>query len=216
MVWRHEDLPRVYAPLELCDLPGLGPATEARLRRRGIDTVLALHDAQPSVARWAWGSVIGTDVHEALHGLPMRVRRAPRRRVSHGRVLEPKLRTWRQARPIMRFLVTCTLHRCASVGAAPGALILEVISDTDRGWARTARGCAHARRTRRPARRERSVGRDRGEERATATPRSASPSRGLSSHRRPRTKACSLRMRRARCRASSTRCAGGSERKPSR
>ena len=139
VVWRHEDLPRVYAPLELCDLPGLGPATEARLRRRGIDTVLALHDAQATVARWAWGSVIGTDVHEALHGLPMRVRRGPRRRVSHGRVLEPKLRTWRQARPIMRFLVTCTLHRCASVGVAPGALILEVISDTDRGWARTAR-----------------------------------------------------------------------------
>ena len=94
---------------------------------------------KPSVARWAWGSVIGTDVHEALHGLPMRVRRGPRRRVSHGRVLEPKLRTWRQARPIMRFLVTCTLHRCASVGVAPGTLILEVISDTDRGWARTAR-----------------------------------------------------------------------------
>ena len=138
VVWRPEDLPRVYAPLELCDLPGLGPATEARLRHRGIDTVLALHDAQPSVARWAWGSVIGADVHEALHGLPMRVRRGPRRRVSHGRVLEPKLRTWRQARPIMRFLVTCTLHRCASVGVAPGALVLEVISDTDRGWARTA------------------------------------------------------------------------------
>ena len=195
VIWRPEDLPSVYAPLELCDLPGLGPATETRLRHRGIDTVLALHDAQPSVARWAWGSVTGTDVHEALHGLPTRVRRGPRRRVSHGRVLEPKLRTWRQARPIMRFLVTCTLHRCASVGVAPGALVLEVISDTDRGWARTAAVAPTL--DERAALRAVSALWDAIAARVGDAPRSASPSRGPSSRRRRRARARSLSTRRA-------------------
>ena len=44
VVWRLSDIPAVYEGLELSDLPGLGPATEALLRRRGIDSVRALYD----------------------------------------------------------------------------------------------------------------------------------------------------------------------------
>ena len=139
IVWRPEDIPGVYADLELSDLPGLGPATEGRLRRRGIDSVTALHATQRAVARWAWGSVVGEDAHDTLHGRAPRERPRPRRRISHGRVLEPRLRSWERGRPIMRFLVSVTLHRCAREGVAPAALALEIIGEHGRAWSRAAR-----------------------------------------------------------------------------
>ena len=134
VVWRPGDIPEVYDCLDLDDLPGLGPATEARLRRRNIDTVAKIYHAQRAVAQWAWGSTIGRDVHKALHGKPWNPRRKPRQRLSHGRVLEPEVRSWDAARPIARFLVTVTLHRCAYEQLAPGRLILEVLGEQGRGW----------------------------------------------------------------------------------
>ena len=138
VVWRLEDIPGVYDDLELSDLPGLGPATEARLRRRGIDSVRALYDADRPIAQWAWGSVLGADVHKRLHGEDPHLRVRPRRRISHGRVLEPRLRSWGTGRPIVRFLVTVTLHRCAGAGVAPKRLTLEVAGEAGRVWCRGA------------------------------------------------------------------------------
>ena len=43
-----------------------------------------------------------------------------------------------KARPIMRFLVTCALHRCAREGVAPETFELEVISEGTRAWTRSA------------------------------------------------------------------------------
>ena len=143
VVWRLSDIPRVYEGLELSELPGLGPATEARLRRRGTDSVRALYDADRPVAQWAWGSVLGADVHKRLHGEDPWLRERPRRRISHGRGLEPRLRSWEKGRPIMRFLVTVTLHRCAGAGVAPRRLALEVAGDAGRVWCRGRMGGAH-------------------------------------------------------------------------
>lgn len=134
VVWRDGDIPSVYDALELADLPGLGVATEARLRRHDIDTVAKLYHSQRAVAEWAWGSTIGRDVHKALHGLPWNQRRKPRQRISHGRVLEPELRSWTSARPVARFLVTVGLHRCAYEHLAPQRLILEVLGERGTGW----------------------------------------------------------------------------------
>ena len=138
IVWGLEDIPEVYEGLELSDLPGLGPATEARLRRGGINSVRALYDADRAVAQWAWGSVLGADAHQRLHGEDPWRRERPRQRVSHGRVLEPRLRSWEKGRPIMRFLVTVTLRRCAGTGVAPGRLALEVAGEGGRLWCRGA------------------------------------------------------------------------------
>ena len=136
VVWRANDIPAVYAPLSLDDLPGLGPATEARLRRRDIDSVTKLYHAERAVAELAWGNAVGGQVHKALHGGPWSPRRRPKQRISHGRVLEPELRSWGAARPIARFLVTVTLHRCAYERVAPGRLILEVLGAEGRSWRR--------------------------------------------------------------------------------
>ena len=138
IVWRLEDIPGVYEGLELSDLPGLGPATEARLRRRGIDTVRALYDTDRPIAQIAWGSVIGRYTHQWLHGENLRLRESPHRRISHGRVLEPRLRSWEQGRPIMRFLITVTLHRCAREGVAPKRMTLEVAGEAGRVWCKGA------------------------------------------------------------------------------
>ena len=138
VVWRPEDIPGVYEALELSDLPQLGPATEARLRRRGIDSVRALYSMHRAVVRSAWGSVTGVQVHRQLHGENLLVRENPRKQISHGRVLEPRRRTWETAKPIARFLVTVTLHRCAREGVAPKRLALEVLGEKGRLWARGA------------------------------------------------------------------------------
>ena len=129
IVWRMRDIPGMYETLELADLPGLGPATEARLRPRDIDTVTALYNAGRDGARWAWGSIIGRYVHAALHGHEDRAPARPRKHLSHERALEPRLRTWTKARPIVRFLVACTVHRCRLEGVAPKKLALEVLTE---------------------------------------------------------------------------------------
>ena len=48
VVWRPDDLPAVYAGLELEDLPGAGPRICARLRAAGLTTVEAIHAASRS------------------------------------------------------------------------------------------------------------------------------------------------------------------------
>ena len=155
IVWRPEDLPAVYAGLALSDLPGLGPATEGRLRRSGIDTVRALHDAPRWVARRVWGSLIGEDVHKALRGRQMPVRR--RHAQSCG--------SWSPARcTAARAKASRPKHsnsRSSARAHAPGP----------------ARPQSNARGTCGAQRRERALGRDRCEGREGRMPRSASPSR---------------------------------------
>ena len=136
IVWRARDIPEVYETLELADLPGLGPATEARLRARDIDTVTALYAGRDG-AQWAWGSIVGRYVHAALHGHDEPPPERPRRRLSHGRTLEPRLRTWAKARPIVRFLVACTVHRCRLEGVAAKKLGLEVLTEHRRALGAT-------------------------------------------------------------------------------
>ena len=61
----------------------------------------------------------------------------PHKRLSHGRALEPRLRTWAKARPIVRFLVVCTVHRCRLEGVAAKKLALEVLTEHRRALGAT-------------------------------------------------------------------------------
>ena len=128
VVWRPGDLPAVYADLKLEDLPGAGPRICARLRAAGLTTVEAIHAASRSRVIAAWGSIEGERVRLALqgHDVPSRVSR--RRSVAHGRVLTGPDRCWREARPIVRWLAVCALHRCAEGGQHPGRVRLEVVT----------------------------------------------------------------------------------------
>ena len=66
VVWRRDDVPAVYAGLELEDLPGVGPRICARLRAAGLTTVEAIHAASRSRVIDAWGSIEGERVRLAL------------------------------------------------------------------------------------------------------------------------------------------------------
>ena len=68
VVWRRDDLPAVYAGLELEDLPGAGPRICALLRAAGLTTVSAIYAVSRSRIIVAWGSLEG----EARTTLPSR------------------------------------------------------------------------------------------------------------------------------------------------
>ena len=80
--------------------------------------------------------MVGVHVHKQLHGENLLPRERAQRRISHGRVLEPRLRTWGKGCPIMRFLTTLTLHRCTNEGVAPKRLSLEIVGSEGRLWVR--------------------------------------------------------------------------------
>ena len=128
VVWRRRDLPAVYADLELEDLPGAGPRICARLRAAGLLTVASIYDASRSGVIVAWGSIEGERVRLALRGEDVPARVTRRRSVAHGRVLTSRDRCWRAARPIVRWLAVCALHRCTEGGQSPGAVRLEVVT----------------------------------------------------------------------------------------
>ena len=113
VVWRRDDLPTVYAGLELEDLPGAGPRISARLRAAGLTTVEAIYSASRSRVVAAWGSIEGERVRLALRGEDVPARVTRRRSVAHGRVLTGRDRCWREARQIVRWLALCALRRCA-------------------------------------------------------------------------------------------------------
>ena len=121
-------LPAVYAGLELEALPGAGPRICARLRAAGLTTVEAIHGASRSRIIVAWGSIEGERVRLALQGEDVPARVSRRRSVAHGRVLTGADRCWREARPIVRWLGVCALHRCAEGGQRPARVRLEVVT----------------------------------------------------------------------------------------
>ena len=128
VVWRRDDLPAVYAGLELEDLPGAGPRICARLRAAGLPTVASIYAASRSQIIPAWGSIEGERVRLALRGEDVPARVTRRRSVAHGRVLIGRDRCWREARQIVRWLSVCALHRCTEGGQSPGRVRLEVVT----------------------------------------------------------------------------------------
>lgn len=128
VVWEPGDLPAVYADLELEDLPGAGPRICARLRAAGLATVESIYAASRSRVIVAWGSIEGERVRLALRGEDVPARVSRRRSVAHGRVLAGPDRCWRRARPIVRWLAVCALHRCVEGRQSPGAVRLEVVT----------------------------------------------------------------------------------------
>ena len=132
VVWRRPNLPGAYAGVALGALPGVGPAIEGRLRAAGLDTPGALAAAGPRRVSAAWGSIEGHRVWSALQGEAVRWPRGARTSIGHARVLEPALAQWQRARPIVRWLTMCVMHRCALEGVAPARIGLEAITTRGR------------------------------------------------------------------------------------
>ena len=127
VVWRPSDRPRVYAALELEDLPDAGPRICKRLRSTGIGTVRGLHDAERSRAIVACGSIEGERVRLALRGHDLPAPTRVRAGVAYGRVLG-RSGCWRRSRPVVRWLAVCALRRCVEGRQVPRRVRVEVVT----------------------------------------------------------------------------------------
>ncbi len=86
------DLPRVLHPLPLDSVPGIGPRMKARLAAAGIHDMETLLTRDPRTARGAWGSIIGTRMWLALHGVDLAEPGQRSRSIGHSHVLAPSRR----------------------------------------------------------------------------------------------------------------------------
>lgn len=133
------DLPHRLHALQLNDIPGIGPAMEARLRAAGIDSVAALLARAPRSAGGAWGSVVGERLWWALHGhdLPDPPRRS--HSVGHSHVLAPQRRDPATARETARRLLMKAAQRLRAEGGETRHVTLHARFETGGGWSATRR-----------------------------------------------------------------------------
>ena len=102
---RAEDLPARLHALKLADIPGIGAKMERRLNDRGIQSIEQLLREDPRSASSAWGSVVGSRLWWALHGIDLPERPQQSRSIGHSHVLAPKMRDQETARVTARRLL---------------------------------------------------------------------------------------------------------------
>jgi len=105
-----EDLPQALYRLQLGDLPGIGPRTDARLRARGLASVEQLCSLTRPQLRQAWGSVWGERLWDWLRGLDYEEPATVRKSLGRQHVLAPELRTPERAFTVAQKL----LHEAAA------------------------------------------------------------------------------------------------------
>ena len=114
------DLPHKLHGLELCDLYGVGPRMEARMRAHAIESVEQLCATSKEMLHAVWGSIEGDRFHDSLHGKPTAPRPTERRSLGHSHILPPALRHERGARSVLHRLtqkaaMRLRSHRCVTV-----------------------------------------------------------------------------------------------------
>jgi len=90
--------------LDLTDLTGINQRMFRRLQASGIETIEQFWHLAPKQAREIWKSVEGERLWYRLHGYEIPQEKTQRRVVGHSRVLDPSLRSQKQAYGITRQL----------------------------------------------------------------------------------------------------------------
>ncbi len=126
VVLREEDLPDAIAHLKLNDLPGIGPRMMRRLEQNGIRDVTTLCLRSRAQLITAFGSVIGGDWHDALHGGELPEIHRPTRTISHEHVLPPALRHPEGAYGVLVRLVCKAAARARRAERWVGAMQVDV------------------------------------------------------------------------------------------
>ncbi|HVE78367.1 MAG TPA: DEAD/DEAH box helicase, partial [Gemmatimonadaceae bacterium] len=111
-----ESMEESFVALPLKALPGIGPQTEAKLKRRGVTTIPELFALSPGELRRAWGSVAGENFYHMVRGSRQhdyRQLRPPeeRKTVSATQLLAPAARTPEGARAVCQELLATVLRR---------------------------------------------------------------------------------------------------------
>lgn len=130
----HE-LPARILPLQLRDLPGVGPNMERRLNAAGIGSIAELWDLKPDDARRIWGSKEGPAFLQRLRGIGDYSQTDATRSISHEHVLPPQFRDAESAYLILRRLGVKGGARLRRLGFVAGNLGIKVRFDDDTRWA---------------------------------------------------------------------------------
>ncbi|MBA2114385.1 Y-family DNA polymerase [Bremerella alba] len=104
------ELPGRLSHLSLEDLPGLGRGMVSRLNNSRIRTIEELWKLDRRQALQLWGSVSGARWWDGFHGIDAPEPPTQRHSMSHGRVLDPRLRNESGAHCIL-VLLLCKLSR---------------------------------------------------------------------------------------------------------
>jgi DNA polymerase-4 len=128
-------LPGPLLPLNLIDLPGIGPNMQRRLNRYGVYTLSALWALTPRQARAIWGGVMGERFLRSLRGEDLNMIEHRRKTtVGHSHVLAPHQRPAVQARLVARHLATKAAARLRGIGHVASRLYLSVRVEGGPRW----------------------------------------------------------------------------------
>lgn len=136
---REGDLPHALFALSLRDIPGIGPRMEARLAERGLTRLADLLAADPGRAAGAWGSIVGSRMWWALHGVDMPERERQSRSIGHSHVLAPQNRDTEHVRVTARRLLMKAASRLRDAQCVTRHLTLHARFESKRNWSATAR-----------------------------------------------------------------------------
>jgi len=123
-IWSPESMPAPLLPLPFDDIPGIGKRMEKRLFAAGIYNIQGLLETQPKQMRKLWRNVTGERLWYALHGYDVQAGKSERGMFGHGRVLPPKLRTFKDARDCSRILLVKAARRMRREGFYASSLYM--------------------------------------------------------------------------------------------
>lgn len=105
------ELPARLFPLELRDIPGIGPKMEQRLNQKGVTSMEQLLRMNEKQLFGLWGSLVGSRYFYLLRGENFLVPRNKSQSISHQHVLPPDLRTGAGAFGVAQKLLSKTAVR---------------------------------------------------------------------------------------------------------
>jgi len=135
IVHAHE-LPHRLFGLKLRDIPGIGPAMEARLARSGVHTIAELCARAPTNAGKVWGAVLGSRLWWRLHGADFEDAPQKSKSIGHSHVLAPQRRDPASVREVARRLLLKAAARTRRGGYLARRLSLSARLESGRDWRR--------------------------------------------------------------------------------
>lgn len=95
-----KDLPQKLYPLDINDIPGIGPRMGQRLRLKGISTMEKLLSQTEQQMHALWGGILGERMYRLLKGEQITITRSETKSISHQHVLPPKDRNYEGSKMI--------------------------------------------------------------------------------------------------------------------
>lgn len=111
-----EELPQRLFPLQLRDIPGIGPKMESRLNAKGVTSMSQLLGMNEKQLYGLWGSLVGSRYYYLLRGENLLVPRNKSQSISHQHVLPPDSRHWAGALGVAQKLLSKTAVRLRKEG----------------------------------------------------------------------------------------------------